>query len=113
MEITQLLNLVKHALEDKKAEDIQVLDVSKLSSFTDMMVIASGLTSRQVSAMAMNVIEQAKAHGKQPLSECGRDFGEWALVDLGEIVVHVMQPQIRNFYQLERLWGDMEGVELV
>jgi ribosome-associated protein len=109
MELNQLLTLVKKALEDKKAEDIKVLDVRKLCSFTDIMVVASGISSRQVSAMAHHLIEQVKAHGKRPLSETGRENGEWALVDLGDVVVHLMQPQIRNFYQLERLWSDLEG----
>jgi len=101
----QLLNIVTQALEEKKATDIKILDVRNISSFTDTMVVASGSSHRQVKALAYHVIEQVKASGQRPLGEQGRESGEWALVDLGEIVVHVMQPQVRDFYQLEKLWS--------
>ena len=68
------------------------------------MVIASGNSNRHVNAIAQQVAEQAKRHGHYPLSEQGRENGEWALVDLGDIIIHVMQPQVREFYQLEKLW---------
>jgi len=107
MELNQLITIVKAALEEKKAENITVLDVRKWSNFTDVMVVASGHTGRQVSALALHLIEQVKAHGKKPLSETGRDTGDWALVDLGDVVVHLMQPQVRDFYQIEKLWTDL------
>jgi len=106
MNTQELLNVVKSALEDIKAKDIKILDVSRISSFTDMMVIASGQSNRQIKALADRVVEQAKAHGHRPLGAEGHDSGEWVLVDLGNIVVHMMQPHIRDFYQLEKLWGD-------
>jgi ribosome-associated protein len=100
-----LLQLVLHALEERKAIDIRVLDVRNLSNIMDIMVIASGTSNRQVVAIAENVMEEAKLHGYRPIGTEGQDTGEWVLVDLGDVVVHVMQPHIRDFYQLERLWS--------
>lgn len=105
MNTEQLLEVVTNALSDLKAQDITVLNVRDLCTITDAMVIASGHSRRQVIALARHVVERVKAHGKQPLGEEGSDVGEWSLVDLGDIVVHVMQPQIRDFYQLEKLWS--------
>ncbi len=109
MNTKQLLTITKNALEDKKANDIKILDVRKLSSITDFMVVATGKTARQVAALAQHVIEKAKAHGQRPLGEEGTKIGEWALVDLGDVIVHIMQPQTRDFYQLEKLWSEMGG----
>lgn len=106
MEINQLITVVKSALESLKAKDITVLDVQDFCSFTDVMVIASGNTRRQVTALAERVIEKVKESGYSPLGQEGERFGEWILVDLGTVVVHVMQPQVRDFYQLEKLWSD-------
>lgn len=106
----QLLNTVIDALEDLKAQDIKVLNVHTVSQFTDVMVIASGNSRRQVAALSQHVIEKAKAIGHQPLGEEGKDVGEWSLVDLGDIVVHIMQPEIRDFYQLEKLWHSDSSV---
>jgi ribosome-associated protein len=102
----QLLDLVVDALEDIKAFDIRVLDVQGKSSITDVMVIASGNTARQVKALSNNVVVKSKQAGITPLGIEGEDQGEWALVDLGDVVVHIMQPSIRDFYNLEKLWGD-------
>ena len=107
MNTEKLLALVKESLEDKKAQDINVLNVHNLSSITDFMVVATGNTARQVKALAQHVIEQAKGHGHRPFGDEGSNVGEWALVDLGDIIVHVMQPQTRDFYQLEKLWTDI------
>jgi len=107
MENKQLLELVQNALEDKKAQDIKILDVHQFSSITDFMVIATGNTDRQVVALAQHVAEQAKSKGHPPLGEEGANTGEWILIDLGDVIVHVMQPRIRDFYQLEKLWGEM------
>ena len=107
MNAEKLLTLVKESLEDKKAEDIDVLNVRNFSSITDFMVVATGNTARQVKALAQHVIEQAKGHGHRPFSDEGSNVGEWALVDLGDVIVHVMQPETRDFYQLEKLWTDM------
>ena len=107
MQPEQLLEIVTLALEDLKAQDIKVLDVRDMSSVTDIMVIASGTSTRQVSAIARNVEEKAKEQGVRALGDEGIDTGEWALVDLGDVVVHVMLPTVRDFYQLEKLWSDM------
>jgi ribosome-associated protein len=107
MQIEQLLTLTKNALEDKKAKDIKILDVRKISSFTDFMIVATGNTARHVKALAQNVIAEAKANKYRPLGEEGDNTSEWVLVDLGDIIVHLMQPDTRDFYQLEKLWADM------
>lgn len=106
MNTEQLRDLVIDALEDIKAMDIRVLDVLGKSSVTDVMVIASGNTSRQVKALSDNVVAKAKQAGVMPLGVEGEMQGEWALVDLGDVVVHIMQPSIRDFYNLEKLWGE-------
>ncbi|MCK5720388.1 MAG: ribosome silencing factor [Thiomargarita sp.] len=108
IDATNLLTIVQDALEDKKAQDITILDVRKRSSITDFMVVATGRTARQVIALAQNVIQEAKSFGHRPLGEEGRDVGEWVLVDLGDILVHIMQAETRDFYQLEKLWKNIE-----
>ncbi|MDM8566258.1 ribosome silencing factor [Candidatus Halobeggiatoa sp. HSG11] len=110
MNIEQLLSIVKDALADKKAHDIEVLDVRNQSSITDFMVIATGNTSRQVVALAQHIVEKAKSYGQKPLGEEGSNVGEWVLVDLGDIIVHIMQPETRDFYQLEKLWSEANTV---
>ncbi|WP_207063864.1 ribosome silencing factor [Motiliproteus sp. SC1-56] len=105
MQTEQLIERVEHALEDIKARDVVKLDVRGKSSVTDWMVIASGSSNRHVKAVADAVIKEAKESGVRPLGVEGIDSAEWALVDLGDVVVHVMQPQFRDFYDLERLWG--------
>lgn len=106
MEIEQLQALVIDALEDVKAIDIKVIDVRDKTSVTDVMLIATGNTSRQVKALVNSVVEKAKQAGIKPFGVEGEEHGEWALVDLGDVVVHVMQPAIRDFYNLEKLWGE-------
>ncbi|GMR07095.1 MAG: ribosome silencing factor [Gammaproteobacteria bacterium] len=104
MEIDELKTLVIDALEDLKGEAIEYINLKDMSSFTDAMVIVSGTSTRQVKALANNVISCAKQHGITPLGVEGENYGEWVLVDLGDIVVHVMLPEIRDFYNLEKLW---------
>jgi len=112
MNTEQLLTIVKDTLEDKKAENIEILDVRNFSNITDFMVVATGKSARQVTALAQYVIEQSKSHDHRPLGEEGSNLGEWVLVDLGDIIVHIMQPVTREFYQLEKLWGDLgEGAQ--
>ena len=106
MNSEQLKDLVIDALEDIKASDIRVLDVQGKSSITDVMVIASGNSARQVKALSNSVVVKSKEAGVTPLGIEGEVQGEWALVDLGDVVVHIMQPSIRDFYNLEKLWGD-------
>jgi len=94
------------ALEDLKAENIVQLDVRPQASFTDYMIFASGNSTRHVGAIADSVVEAAKAAGKPPLGIEGEDVGEWILIDLGDAVVHVMLPDVRSYYELEKLWGE-------
>ena len=100
---TDLLGITQNALADMKAVDSIVLDVRELSSVTDYMVVASGTSSRHVKSLANSVLMEAKAQGARPLGVEGA--GEWVLVDFGDVVVHVMQPATRSFYDLERLWS--------
>lgn len=105
MQAEQLKLLVVDALEDIKAEDITVLDVTQMTDFTDFMIIATGKSSRQVKALANEVAVQAKAAGVLPLGVEGEDAGEWALVDLGDVIAHIMTAQTRATYNLEKLWS--------
>ncbi|MEH6626114.1 MAG: ribosome silencing factor [Motiliproteus sp.] len=105
MQTEELITLVQTALEDLKARDIILLDVRGKSSVTDFMVMASGSSNRHVKSVAESVLVAAKKAGLEPLGHEGLDTGEWALVDLGDVVVHVMQPQVRTLYDLEGLWG--------
>jgi len=100
----ELKRLVINALEDLKAENIVVLDVRDKTDVTDYIIVASGNSSRHVKSIANNVVMEAKKAGHAPLGVEGETDGEWLLVDLADIVVHVMQPQIREFYDLENLW---------
>ncbi len=99
-----LSDLVARALDDLKADNVQVLDVRHLTTVTDMMVIASGRSDRHVRAIAGAVVEQAKKAGYRPIGVEGERSGEWVLVDLADLVVHVMLPRVREFYNLEKLW---------
>ncbi|HYO27468.1 MAG TPA: ribosome silencing factor, partial [Azonexus sp.] len=92
------------ALEDIKGKDIVVINTAKLSSMFDYIVVATGDSNRQVKALARNVHEKVREAGGAVLSVEGEETGEWVLVDLGDIVVHVMQPSVRLYYNLEELW---------
>ena len=106
MNTEELLKVVIDALEDIKAVDIRVLDVRDRTGITDIMVIASGKTDRQTRSLAANVVEKAKAAGVRPLGTEGERTGDWVLVDLGDVVVHVFRPEVRSFYNLEKLWSE-------
>lgn len=105
MDTTALQKVVIDALEDIKAKDIQVIDTSKLTALFDRIVIASADSNRQTRALAHNIQDKVKAAGGEVVSVEGEETGEWVLVDLGAIVVHIMQPAIRSYYNLEELWA--------
>ncbi len=109
MELDQLKQLVLDTLDDMKAKDVQVLDVRGKTSVTDFMIVASGTSDRHVKAVAETVAFRAKEAGETPLGTEGVSEGEWALVDLNSVVVHVMLPKVRDFYALERLWTATEA----
>ena len=94
------------ALDDLKGKEIKSLDVRKKTSVTDILVIASGNSIRQVKALANNVVETMKDHGVKPLSVEGEQESGWVLVDFGDVIVHVMLPETRDYYNLEKLWGE-------
>jgi len=105
MQAEALCRAAVDALEDIKAEDIVVLDVRKMSSLFDYIIVASAESTRQTRALVGNLQDKIKARGGQILGVEGESSGEWVLVDLGDVVVHVMQPAIRAYYNLEQLWG--------
>lgn len=108
MEAEALKKVVIDALDDLKAVNTVTLDVSALTDVMDLMIISSGTSSRHVKSLASNVGAEAKKQGMHPIGIEGSDTGEWVLVDFGDIVVHVMQPATRDFYDLERLWTSPE-----
>ena len=97
------------ALEDVKAQNITVIDTSKLSSMFERMIIASANSTRQTKALADNVVVKLKELGEKIYGREGEESGEWILVDLGEVLVHVMQPAIRDYYNLEELWSKAQS----
>ena len=105
MTTSQLEKIVVAALEDIKAKDIEIIDTSKLTPLFESIIIASGDSNRQVRSLARNVEDKLREAGAEILSTEGEEAGEWILVDLGSVVVHVMQPAIRSYYNLEELWG--------
>jgi ribosome-associated protein len=109
MNIEDKIKLIVSALEDIKARDIAVLDTTKLTSLFERMVIASGDSNRQTRALANNVRDKVKEAGEYVGGMEGEDSGDWVLLDLGDVVVHVMQPAVRALYNLEELWGAGES----
>jgi ribosome-associated protein len=108
MDIKKLQALVIDALEDVKGQDIRAYDTVHLTSLFDRMAIASGTSNRQTKALAASVRDKVKENGGTVVSIEGEDTGEWVLVDLGDMVVHIMQPAIRDYYRLEEIWGEKE-----
>jgi len=104
--------LAATAAADKKAADVVVLEVGDLTVVTDYFVIASGANPIQVKAIVDHVLEELEARGFKPLGVEGYTDGRWVLLDFGDVVVHVMNPEQRDYYGLERLWGDARRVEL-
>ncbi|HEX7386839.1 MAG TPA: ribosome silencing factor [Castellaniella sp.] len=105
MNLQKQQRLIIDALEDIKAQNIKVFNTTGLTSLFDRIIIASGTSNRQTRSIASHVAEKAKQGGLSVLAFEGEDTGEWVLVDLGDIVVHCMQPAIRDYYNLEELWG--------
>ncbi len=108
MRSTTLTSKIKAALEDKKAEKISILDVHNLTSVCDHMIIASANSSQHIRALANQVVEVAKKQGIEVLGVEGEKNWEWVLIDLGNILVHVMLPETRSYYELEKLWSVKE-----
>ncbi len=109
LSIDDLKHLILTSLDNMKAVDIIELDVNGKTSVTDLLIIASGTSSRHVKSIASAVVVDAKKQGNKPLGVEGETTGEWVLVDLGDIIVHVMQPHVRQFYDLEKLWSFNES----
>ncbi|MBN7820958.1 ribosome silencing factor [Bowmanella sp. Y26] len=105
MEHEQLKQFVIDKVEDMKGRDLVDLDVAEKSTITDTMLVCSGNSKRHVVSIAEKVVIEAKQAGITPLSIEGQDTGEWVLVDFGDVILHVMQDEARDFYQLEKLWG--------
>ena len=105
MDICKLQKIVVSALEDIKAKEIEVINTTKLTALFDRIVIASADSGRQTRALARHVQDKVKEAGGQVVSVEGEDTGEWVLVDLGAVVVHIMQPAVRSYYNLEELWA--------
>lgn len=105
MNSEQLKDTVVDALEDVKAQDLAVLPVRHLTSLTDYMVIATGTSNRHVRSLADEVQEKVKAAAGEVIGVEGEQVGEWVLIDLGDVVVHVMQAQVREYYNIDELWG--------
>ena len=105
MAIKKLLDIILTSLNDGKAIDIDLFDVKKITSMSDYILIASGNSSRQVNALADKLIQTVKENKFETLGVEGKAEGEWVLVDLGDIIVHIMHPNSREYYQLEKLWG--------
>jgi len=106
MAIKKLLDIVLTSLDNGKATDVDIFDVKKITSVSDYILIASGNSRRQVNALADKLIQNVKENKFETLGVEGKAEGEWVLVDLGDIIVHIMHPSSREYYQLEKLWGN-------
>lgn len=101
---TEIRDIVVKALKDMKANDVAILNVRKLTNITDFMIVCSGTSSRHVKSIADQLIQTVKSEGIKPIGWEGEDEGDWILVDLSEVIVHIMLPRVREFYNLEKLW---------
>jgi ribosome-associated protein len=106
MDIRKLQRIIVDALEDVKAQDIKVFNTSHLTELFDRVIVASGTSNRQTKALASSVRDKVKEAGGHIISVEGEDIGEWVLVDCGDAVVHLLQPALRQYYNLEEIWGD-------
>ena len=108
----QTVKRLAEAAAEKKAQDLLALDVHRLTSFTDAFLLATGTSDRHVRSVVDAVLEASQEMGRSPLGVEGYDEGRWVLIDLNEVVVHVFQEEVREHYDLERLWGDAPSIEL-
>jgi ribosome-associated protein len=106
MEIQKLQRAINDGLEDVKAQDIKVFNTTHLTALFDRVIVASGTSNRQTKALANSVREKVKEQGGDIVSTEGEEIGEWVLVDCGDAVVHILQPALRQYYNLEEVWGD-------
>ena len=106
MNTEQIIAIVINALEDVKGDNIQVIKTGHISSMFNAIVVCSGTSSRQIGALAHNVIEDLKAKGVNIIGTEGKRGGEWVLVDAGDVVVHIMLPKVREYYSIEALWNE-------
>ncbi len=106
MKPEQVKDQVVAALEDIKGHDIRVIDIADISDFADFMVVASGTSDTHVKALARSASDSLRKQGVKPLNQDGADVGEWVLVDFGDVVLHVMRPEVREYYDLEKLWDE-------
>jgi ribosome-associated protein len=106
MDIRKLQRVIVDALEDVKAQDIKVFNSSHMTALFDRVIVASGTSNRQTKALASSVREGVKEAGGDIISTEGEDIGEWVLVDCGDAIVHILQPALRQYYNLEEIWGD-------
>lgn len=104
MQGTELKDFITNQLEEIKAKEIKVLDIGEKSTIADYMVVCSGTSSRHVKSIAILLIKELKARGLPPIGVEGEDVSEWVLVDSGDVIVHIMMPTARDYYQLEKLW---------
>ncbi|OHW62517.1 ribosomal silencing factor RsfS [Andreesenia angusta] len=112
MELTKEVKLIVNAAQDKKAFDINVLNIAGLSSIADYFVVASGNNERQAVAIADEIEDRMSEIGLEPLNKEGHQTGRWVLLDYGDIIVHVFHREEREFYNLEKLWVDAESIEI-
>lgn len=106
----QLRRHIRDALDDAKARDVVLIDVRNVAMFTDYMYIATGTSNRHVMAVADKVIDKLRERGRKPTGVEGMEGGDWVLIDYGDVVVHVMREQTRDFYNLEKLWAEGKRV---
>src|SRR3984885_9642920 len=106
MDIRKLQRVIIDALEDVKAQDIKVFNTSHLTALFDRVIVASGTSNRQTKSLASSVREKVKENGGDVISTEGEDIGEWVLVDCGDAIVHILQPALRQYYNLEEIWGE-------
>ena len=104
MQSKETQELIYKVIEDAKGQDIRVLDVRDISDIADYMIVASGTSSRHVSSVADRIVDELRDHGCRPIGIEGKQGGDWVLIDFGDVIAHIMRPQIRDFYNLEKLW---------